>query len=285
MTTDIFGKSSLDQAVLKSVEELRGGGQFLVFSESLNGFDAKNNVISNVSAPRSGTDAINRRYFNGNAMTFNGDQTAFDAKNKLISNVADPVSEYDSINKSFLTKNAIVKDENGKFNATNNILTNVQDPKLDSDAVTKGFLRKYVNLVINTLFAKDLDVRSNKIVNCNRPTDDFDVVNKIFLDQWLTLNNSFNLLVMIGIDESGFFIFHPYETSFFIIPFDCSLRMTWTNLPESDVEIHNDNHILEHFFDKNYHSYTKGGHLRVKAKKKINVQEKFYLEIAINCFL
>lgn len=284
MSTHIFGKSSLEHAILKSIGEMKREKQILAFDDNIGGYDAGNNVISNVSSPRSGGDAVNRRYLNANAMTLNGDQTEFHAKDKIISHVGDPVAEKDAINKHFLEKRVLLKDKQNNFNAENCTVTNLKDPETESDAINMSYLKRYVTYAIHDLFTRDLDVGGNKIINCERPQTDFDVVNKIFLDQWLSLNNSIMLLTLNGIDKNDHLIFMPYGTPYFVVPFDCSIKLSWANFAETDVTIIKDKVILEHFFDRNYHGFTKGSHLSVKAKSRIT-DKTYYLQININCFL
>lgn len=284
MTTHIFGKSSLEHAILKSVDTLKEENRILAFDSDIDSFDARNKIITNVSNPRSASDAINRKYFSANTLTLSQAHTEFDAKKKVISNLGDPQLDRDAVNKKFLNDNTLMKNKQNEFDARMLIVSNVRDPEGDLDAVNKLFLKRYVYDAIRDIFSKDLNVCNHKIINCLMPTEDGDVVNKKYLHLKLTMNHSITLLTLNGLDENGYFFISPYGQPHFLIPFDCSIKLSWANFTESDAVVYKNDHILENFFDKNFHKFKKGHQLAIKSKKKI-VKDIFYMEIITNCFV
>lgn len=102
---------SLDKDIRKYMKD------HCLFSQDLNIFDAKDRRIGNIKDPIEGKNAVNRRYFEKNAITLkkNSDNSnIFDAGNKQISNVLDPVLDTDVVNKRYVDDKVILVSSIGK---------------------------------------------------------------------------------------------------------------------------------------------------------------------------
>lgn len=68
-------------------------------------------------------------------------QGAYDGKGKIIGNVSDPKGDMNAVNKRYFENNALILNDKG-FLAKNNIIGDVKDPELSQDVVTKNYLEK-----------------------------------------------------------------------------------------------------------------------------------------------
>lgn len=169
-------KSNIDASFLSFVNETSKRIQELdkalrtemndkcVYSHDGKIFDAKNKRIGNIKAPTHGRNAVNKEYFEKNALVLNND--FYDAQQKRISNVLSPLTPYDVVNKKYV--------DNIKFYAVtkqkikvgdNSVLEKIIFDKFtpsDFIAPENGSIKFYRNMEIKLVFfLQMMDWRNN----------------------------------------------------------------------------------------------------------------------------
>lgn len=108
-------------------------------SISLINNNAMGNHIINVKDPVNSKHAVNKHYFENNALILKG--KSYDAKNKIISNVEEPEHENDVVTKKHLDYYCIKWDKADRsYFAHNQRISSVKKPQSDTDCANKYYV-------------------------------------------------------------------------------------------------------------------------------------------------
>lgn len=160
-----------------------------------------------MSDPESKMDVVTKGYFESEVnkdlalcVKFDTKRKFIDCKQCIIKNVSDPIDDKDVISLKYF-KNSTLHIKNGNFDAKRIKITNIKDPEESSDVVSKGYTETYVTRQINEKcvtfgVSNVVDFKNYKLNKCaidKVPTDNFDVVNKMYVDgQLLKLDQTTN---------------------------------------------------------------------------------------------
>lgn len=166
--------------------------------------------------------------------------------------------------KTYLTLNS-----ESEYDADNKRIANVGNPVEEGDCANKRYVEAIVWTEIHKFFnQEDLNMQFKRIKKLSLPVEDDDAASKRYVDNSLYHGYSVLMLRLQLDGATKNYIVKPFGSFGYEFPFDADVRISKTNLRESDTDVvQNDSVVFLNAFKGNFHYFPKGSKICFRIRQ------------------